>query len=536
MGTQILFNEEANRPLQLGANKAAKAIGSTMGAAGKPVIIGRPGTLGADVTKDGVTVASSIVLEDADENIGAQMIRKACEKTYRDAGDGTTQTAVLAQSILNQGLKQVTAGANAVEVKRGLEKGVELIVEELKKVSVDVGSDIEKIRHIATTSANNDKQIGDLFADAYKQIGRDGLLVVERSNSLDSSIEIIDGYEMPRGYISPDFANDEKKRAVHEDALVLVTEYKIRTMKEILPLLQELETKNLLKHPLIIISEDYEGEFFSSMLRNHQSGQVRNCLIKAPAMYLKEHLEDIATITGATVIRDANGLKLESARVSHLGSVKKIIISEQTTTAIDGGGKPDKIESLKAVVKAQIEEMKDEALKVVWEKRLAKISGTIGVLKVGGATDLEQGERYARVDDAFRAVRSAIEEGVVVGGGVALLRCVVSVDRVLADKETLKLKPDEVIGLEIIRAACKAPLEKMLENGGLELGIIKSVESSNDFNYGYNVKERIFEDLFEAGIIDPVKVIRCALQNSASVAAAMIASDCFINYILPKQN
>lgn len=544
MGKEILFNENAKAALKLGVNKVADAIGSTMGAAGRTVIIGNHFSLPPVVTKDGATVGESVILDNHIENMGAQMIRGAASKTAKMAGDGTTQTAVLAQSIINNGLKEVAAGANPMEIKRGIEKASIKVLENLKRLSVDIGDDNDKIRAVATTSANNDEVIGGLIADAYSKIGKNGLLLIDKSDTINSSIEIMEGYEMQRGYISPDFATDVKKKAVHEKALVLVADYHIHTMKEVFPLLQLLDQGQLLSHPLIIVAQDYDGEFYSSMLQNHRNGTLRCCLIKAPSAYRKEHLEDIATMTGATVIRDEDGLKLQSITLKHLGSAEKIIISEQTTTVIGGGGKKEKIEDLKIGIKVQIDEMKDEQLKIVWERRLAKISGCIGVIKVGGATDVELGEKMDRVDDACRAVRSAIEEGIVVGGGVALLRCM----RFLDEIETYR---DEKIGINLIKTACKAPLIKMLDNSGVELikkswldnfmtkvgwkpSILNDVINSES-DFGYNIKTRQYCFLKQQGIIDPTKVIRCAMQNAVSVAGAIITSDCLVVEIPQKQ-
>lgn len=537
MGKQILFNEDAKKALRTGVNKVADAVGSTMGADGKTVIISNHFSLPPINTKDGVSVASSIILDDEIENIGAQLIRKASETTMRNAGDGTTQTAVLAQSIINEGLKQVAKGANPQEVKTGIDIAVKEIIGNLQRMSEKIGDDNNKIRNIATISANNDMFIGGLIGDAYKQIGKDGLLLIENSGTIETKIEIVDGYEMPRGYISPDFSNDEKKRAVHNNAMILVADYTIKSMKEIFPILQQMDQAKLLQaHPLIIVAQDFEGEVYSSLLINHRQKQLQCCLVKAPSTYRKEHLQDIATMTGATLIRDEDGLKVEGALLKHLGSADKIMITEYTTTVIGGGGKKEKIDDLRELVKVQIESISDEQLKAIWERRLAKIAGCIAVIKVGGATDIEQKEKVDRVDDACRAVKSAIEEGVVVGGGVALLRA----SSTMVDKG----KGDIKVGLKIIKNACRAPLAKMLDNAGVEL-IKKSwwdrflmavglKQSVLDFviglegDMGFNVKTKEFENLRDSGVIDPVKVIRCALQNAASVAGAVITSDCLV--------
>lgn len=530
MERQIFFDDDARKSLREGANKAADAIGDTMGPAGRTVIIYEKSKFLKDgqvappkirVTKDGITVAASISLKNEVENIGAQMIRNASETTYFDAGDGTTQTAVLAQSIINEGIKQVAAGANPMEVKIGIDKGVAAICKRLKELSIDIGDDNDKIRDIATTSANNDTEIGGYIADAYKKIGKNGLLMIENSSTIHTSIEVIEGYEMPRGYISPDFATDEKKRAVHKNALILVADYDITIMKEIIPLLNMMKNANMLSHPLIIIAQDYQGEFYSSMLMNHRDGTLRNCLVKAPGAYRKEHLEDIATMTGATVIRDEDGLKMISANLTHLGSAEKVIISEYTTTIVGGGGtatesKKKKVEDLKNTITVQLEEMKDEQLKPVWEKRLAKICGSIAVIKVGSQTDVEQKEKIDRVDDACRAVKAAIEEGVVTGGGSSLIKCTY--------ENEIKASGDESVGIKIVIGACFAPLERMLLNAGMDKALAGDIRIRDEENVGWNLKTRKFGDLVSQGIVDPTKVVRCAIQNAASVAGTIITS------------
>lgn len=516
MPKEILFEQEAKDALKKGVDKVANAVGSTMGPSGRTVIINNHYSIPSYATKDGVSVADSVILADPVENIGAGMIRQAASKTYKDAGDGTTQTAVLAQAIIAAGLKQVAAGHRPQEIKRGIESAVEQVVKNLQAMSLDIGDDNEKIKGIATTSANNDKIIGDLIAEAYLKMGKEGLLDHELSSTLYSSVEVVEGYEMPRGYISPDFSTDTQKRAVHENAFVLVADYTIHTMQEIYPLLQELEKRGLVGHPLVIISQDYDGEFYSSMLINHRKGIIRNCLVKPPAAYRKEYLEDIATITGATVIRDEDGLKMQSVNVGHLGTAEKIVVSEYTTKVYGGGGKKEKIDDLKNGVRVQLEAIVDDALRAVWQKRLAKIDGKVAIIKVGGATELEQKERLDRVDDACRAVRAAIEEGVVEGGGQALLKCTDGFSDLV-----LNAVGDEVVGIDIVRSVCRVPVEKMLKNADISLDVL-------EHESGFNIKTRKHENLIQAGIIDPTKVIRCAIQNAASVACQVIGSDCLI--------
>lgn len=529
MAKQIFFNqdEEAKKSFRKGIDKIANAVGSTMGAAGKTVIISNHNTLAPFVTKDGVTVASCIMLDDHIENMGAQMIRKASEQTAKDAGDGTTQTAVLAQAMIAEGLKQISAGANPQDVKSGIEKGVSVIVESLNEMAVSV-DDNDKIKNIATVSANNDGVIGGLIADAYSKIGNDGLLLIEESGTIDTIIDVVEGVEIPRGYISPHFANNkEKMQAIYENPFFLITDYHIKRLEELAPIFTQIDKAGLMKEGIIIFAQDYEGEVFSSMVINNNKGNTRVVLAKAPSSYRKETLEDIATITGATLISDEFGIKMEGVLLKHLGRAKKVIVSQETTTIINGAGDKESVQSLKNAIKVQMEGMKDEALKDVWKKRLARISGNIGIIKVGGATDIEVSEKKDRVDDACRAVKSAIEEGVVVGGGVALLRCVKNM------KVNVNIFGDENIGVDLVKKVCEAPLLKMLENAGLDKSMLREVVAKTG-NTGYNIKTKAIEDLFENGVIDPAKVIRCALQNAASVACAVITSDYFI-VEMPKQ-
>lgn len=514
-------DEVSKKKLRIGINKIADAVGSTMGAAGKTVIISNHITAPPFVTKDGVTVASSIQLEDPIENMGAQMIRKASEKTAKDAGDGTTQTAVLAQAIISEGLKQISAGANPQDVKRGIELGVYQVIDSLKKMSVAV-DDNEKIKNIATISANNDKFIGDLIAEAYSKISYDGLLLIEDSGTIDTYVDVVEGLEVDKGYISPHFANNKEKMQVNYDnPLFLITDYTIKTTKELAPIFAQIHERNLMQNGLIIFAQDFEGEAFSSMVINNVNGNVRCALIKAPAAYRKETLEDIATLTGATMISDESGIKMEGVLFKHLGSSKKVVVTQHKTTIINGGGKKEDVESLRDSLKAQLNDMSDNGLKEVWKKRIARVSGNIGIIKVGGATDIEVSEKRDRVDDACRASKSAIEEGVVVGGGVALLRCSNEI-------ETSSFNiGDENIGIGIVKKICEAPLIKMLSNAGLDKSILAEV-ASKDGNYGFNVKTSEFEDLFKSGVIDPTKVIRCAIQNASSIACAVLTSDYFV--------
>jgi len=528
MSKSVLFNKEAKDALQKGMNTVADAVGSTLGAAGKTVIMSYYHNAQPIVSKDGVTVANSISLEDEIENVGAKLIIGVASKSVKDSGDGTTTSTVLAQSIINSGLDAVEQGANPAEVKRGIDKAVDKVVEMLQSFADPIGDDNNKIKNIATISANNDAFIGGLIADAYAKIGNNGLLLIEDSGTIETKIETIEGVEIPKGYMSPHFANNkEKMQFVHEEVLFLIADYTISTMMDLAPILNKLGEAGKLNHAIVIIARDFEGEAFSSMVINNNKGITKVCLVKAPSSYRNETMDDIAKVTGATVIRDEQGLKMDMVEPIHLGRAEKVMISEYTTTIIGGLGDKDQLESHKKEVKIQLDGIKDEQLKEVWEKRLAQLSGSIGVIKVGAKTDVELKEKKDRVDDAVRAVKSAIEEGIVVGGGVALIRCMDS----LSEIEAIN---DEKIGVEIIKNACMSPLKKMLENASENVSIINDVKKG-ERNYGYNVKTRTFENLFDSGVIDPVKVVRCALQNAASVGIAIIGSDCLIVEIKPKQ-
>jgi len=526
MAKEIFFNDEAKQLLQAGMNEVADAVGSTMGACGKTVIISNHYNLEPIATKDGVTVASCIILKDPIKNIGARLIRNASEATYKAAGDGTTQTAVLAQSLINNGLAAVKAGKSPQQIKAGMDKAVDCVISSLKEISKPV-NDNETIKNIATISANNDEKIGSLIAEAYSKIGHQGLMLIEANNTVETVIEVVAGVEIPRGFISPEFVNDQaKQRVVYENPLFLIADYNIARMDEMLPLLNELSDSGKLKdHPLVVIASDFEGEAFSSMLQNHRLGHIKTCLVKAPSTYRRESLDDMCVVTGATMVCDENGLKVQNATFAHLGTCEKVIITENSTTFIGGSGDKDKLEKHKNAIKVQHDDMKDEDLKKVWDIRLARISGSICIIKVGGSTDVEVKERKDRVDDACSAVKSSIEEGVVIGGGIALLMCEQNL-------HSLKMEGDEQVGVGLVISALQAPIIKMLSNAGLNHSdvlnnlytLFKTVKSP----VGYNVKTNKIEDLFQSGVIDPTKVVRCAIQNAASVATYAITTDCLV--------
>jgi len=524
MAKTIIFGEEARTALENGVNKVADPVGSTMGACGKTVIISNHYNFDPMATKDGVTVASCIILPDPKENVGARLVRNAAQSTAREAGDGTTQTAVLAQSLIKNGLKAVRDGVSPQKLKAGMDKAVDSVVETLKKIAKPV-EDNDTIKNIATISANNDEKIGQLIADAYAKIGHQGLMVIESSNSIETKIEVVDGVEIPKGFVSPDFVNDKgRQRVVFDNVLYLVADYSIDTMEQLAPIFNRMKEASVLHHPVVIFASDFQGEAFSSLLLNHRKGNINVCLVKAPSQYRRQYLDDVAVVTGATLICDENGLKLEDALVAHLGASTKSIITETTTSIIDGDSDPDKFNDQKNSIMTQRDDYKKDGnmeMHTEWEKRLARISGSICVIRVGGSTDVEMEERKARVDDACRAVKSSIEEGIVIGGGAALMICMKNINQVIyADS-------DEVRGAALVLMACQAPLKKMLENAGLESAIVvelsDKLKETNDI--GYNVKTKQFENLLETGVIDPAKVIRCAIQNAASVATYAITTD-----------
>jgi chaperonin GroEL len=520
MAKQVSSEKETKEALLRGVNKLANAVGSTLGAAGKTVIISHYHGMPPLVSKDGVTVCNAISLEDETENVGAELIKGAARQTVIDCGDSTTTSTILAQSIINQGFRAVDSGSNSQELKSGIDKAVANVSETLKSLSTPIVNN-DDIRNVATISANNDSVIGNLIADVYSKIGNEGVLLVKENKTPETTIEVAEGVEIDRGFISPEFANNKEKITFEAvDAHVLICDYTLASfVTQIVPLLQKMEIAGIVKEPLVIIANDFEGEVYGSILMNVKKKSLNACLMTPPNTYRNETMEDIAVLTGATVISDRNGLKMENALVEHLGKTPKIIVSEQKTV-IYGGGDPIVIAEHKHAVKVQMEDMKDEALKEIWRVRLGKISGAMGIISVGGSTPVEMKERKDRVDDACRAVKCAIEEGVVVGGGIALIRCMENLSK--ADT----LIGDEKIGWEIIRKSCEVPLKKMLSNAGLdEARILPDVKRDIRQNWGYNVKTKEFQDLLKNGVIDPTKVVRCALQNAASVAGAIITSD-----------
>ncbi|HEV2671296.1 MAG TPA: chaperonin GroEL [Gemmatimonadales bacterium] len=515
------FSTEARAKLKRGVDQLADAVKVTLGPKGRNVVIDKK--FGSPtVTKDGVTVAKEVELDDEIENMGAQMVKEVATKTSDLAGDGTTTATVLAQAIYREGLKSVTAGANPMALKRGIESAVETVVAELKKISVPT-SGRKDIKQVATISANGDAEIGDKIADAMDKVGKDGVITVEEAKSLETTLETVDGMQFDRGYLSPYFITDpEKMECTLEDAYTLIYDKKISTMKDLLPVLEKVAQSG---RPMLIVAEDIEGEALATLVVNKLRGTLKICAVKAPGFgdRRKEMLRDIAILTGGQVISEELGLKLENTTLNDLGRAKRIIVDKDNTTLVDGKGKDDQIEGRKAEIKAQIEKSTSDYDKEKLQERLAKLAGGVAVLNVGAATETEMKEKKARVEDALHATRAAVEEGIVPGGGVSLLWCQKSLDKAKGHDE------DEKTGIEIVRRALEEPIRTIAQNAGAEGAIVVGkVKESKDRNFGYNAQTDKFEDLVASGVIDPTKVTRTALQNAASIAGLLLTTECVV--------
>jgi len=518
---QLEFNTEARARLKRGVDQLAEAVKVTLGPKGRNVVIdkkfGNP-----TVTKDGVTVAKEIELEDPIENMGAQMVKEVATKTSDLAGDGTTTATVLAQAIFREGLKSVTAGVNPMSLKRGIDKAVEAVVEELKKMSVPTAGRKE-IAQVGTISANNDSEIGKIIADAMEKVGKDGVITVEEAKGLETTYETVDGMQFDRGYLSPYFITDpEKMEAVLEDAYILIHDKKISSMKDLLPVLEKVAQAG---RPLLLVAEDIEGEALATLVVNKLRGTLKVCGVKAPGFgdRRKEMLRDIAVLTGGQVISEEVGFKLENTVLNDLGQAKRIVIDKDNTTIVDGKGKQDAIQGRINEIKASIEKSTSDYDKEKLQERLAKLAGGVAVVHVGAATETEMKEKKARVEDALHATRAAVEEGIVPGGGVALLLCQKTLDKVKGSEE------DEKIGIDIVRRALEEPIRMIVQNAGAEASIVVGkVKESKDKNFGYNAQTDTFEDLVVAGVIDPTKVTRTALQNAASIAGLLLTTECVV--------
>jgi chaperonin GroEL len=517
----LQFNTDARSALKRGVDQLADVVKVTLGPKGRNVVIDKK--FGAPtVTKDGVTVAKEIELTNPLENMGAQMVKEVATKTSDNAGDGTTTATVLAQAIFREGLKNVTAGANPMALKRGIDRAVATVVEELKKISVPT-SGKKEIAQVGSISANNDAEIGNLIAEAMEKVGKDGVITVEEAKGLETTMETVDGMQFDRGYVSPYFVTDPARmEAVLEDPLILVYDKKISSMKDLLPVLEKVAQQG---RPLLIIAEDIEGEALATLVVNKLRGTLRVCAVKAPGFgdRRKAMLQDIAIVSGGKVISEDIGLKLENASVADLGRFKRIVVDKDNTTLVDGAGSDEEIQGRIKELKAEIEKSTSDYDKEKLQERLAKLAGGVAIINVGAATESEMKEKKARVEDALHATRAAVEEGIVTGGGVAFIRA----QRAL---KTLKLQdPEEQIGADIIRRAIEEPIRMIVQNAGGEPSIVvEKVRASKDDAFGYNALTDTFENLIQAGVIDPTKVTRMALQNAASIAGLLLTTECTI--------
>ena len=520
MPKQVMFSDEGRAALLRGVNIMAAAVKATMGPKGRNVVIDKK--FGSPtITKDGVTVAKEIELKDNYEDMGAQMVKEVASKTSDIAGDGTTTATVLAHAIVREGLKNVTAGANPMGLKRGIDKAVEAVVEELKKMSKST-KDKKEIAQVATIASNNDKTIGSLIAEAMEKVGKDGVITVEESKSAETVLDVVEGMQFDRGYLSPYFVTDaERMEVVFEDALVLIHEKKISVMKDMLPLLEQVARSG---KPFLIIAEDIEGEALATLVVNKLRGTLHTAAVKAPGFgdRRKAMLEDIAILTGGKAITEDLGIKLENIKLEDLGRAKKIVVDKDNSTLVEGAGKTAAIEGRIKQIRAQIEETTSDYDREKLQERLAKLAGGVAVIKVGAATETAMKEKKARVEDALNATRAAVEEGIVPGGGVALLRASTSIDG-------LKLEGDEKVGAMIVKRALEEPIRQIVENAGLEGSVIvEKVKAEKVVTRGFDAESLEFVDMIQAGIIDPTKVERVALQNAASVAALLLTTEALI--------
>jgi len=527
MAKQLRYDAEARNSLKKGVDTLADAVKVTLGPKGRNVVLekkfGSP-----TVTKDGVSVAKEIELEDPFENVGAQMVKEVASKTSDVAGDGTTTATVLAQSIYGQGIKNVTAGANPMALKRGIDKAVEAVVKDLEKFSKPTKGKKE-ITQVATISANGDLEVGELIADAMEKVGKDGVITVEEAKSMTTSLELVEGMQFDRGYVSPYFVtNPEAMEAVLEDPYILIHDKKVSSMKDLLPVLEKIAQMG---KPMILIAEDVEGEALATLVVNKLRGTLQVAAVKAPGFgdRRKAMLEDIAVLTGGRVISEEVGFKLENTTIGDLGRAKRVTIDKETTTIVEGHGSPEDIQGRINQIRKQIEDATSDYDREKLEERLAKLAGGVAVINVGAATETAMKEKKARVEDALHATRAAVEEGVVPGGGVAYIRALKAIDG-------LDLSGDEAVGAAIIRRALEEPIRQIANNAGAEGSlVVQEVRASDQLSYGFNAETNKYEDLVEAGVIDPTKVARIALQNSASIAGLLLTTECVVTEIPEKE-
>jgi chaperonin GroEL len=522
MAKQIIYGEDSRQAILRGVNSLADAVRVTLGPKGRNVVIDKK--FGSPtITKDGVTVAKEIDLKNPLENMGAQMVREVASKTSDTAGDGTTTATVLAQAIYREGIKMVVAGVNPMELKRGIERAVESVVAELKKLSKPVSG--QMISQVGTISANSDETIGKIIAEAMEKVGKDGVITVEEAKSMETSLDVVEGMQFDRGYLSPYFVTDpERMEAVLENPVILIHEKKISSMKDLLPLLEQVARGG---RPLVIIAEDVDGEALATLVVNKLRGTLQVAAVKAPGFgdRRKAMLEDIAILTGGRAITEDLGIKLENIKLEDLGKAKKITIDKDNTTIVEGAGAQSAIEGRVKQLRTQVEETTSDYDREKLQERLAKLVGGVAIIKVGAATETEMKEKKARVEDAMHATKAAVEEGIVPGGGVALLRSARALD-------SLKLDGDQKVGVEIVRRAIESPLRWIASNAGVEGSIVvQKVKDSKDANYGYNAASDEYEDLVKAGVIDPTKVVRSALQNASSIASLLLTTEAMVSEI-----
>jgi chaperonin GroEL len=525
---QIVYSENSRQAILRGVNQLADAVKVTLGPKGRNVILEKKFG-GPTITKDGVTVAKEVELKDPLENMGAQMVREVASKTSDVAGDGTTTATVLAQCIFREGVKSVAAGANPMALKRGIERAVEAVVEEVKKYSIETKTN-ETIAQVGASSANGDATIGTTIAEAMKKVGKDGVITVEESKTMVTELETVEGMQFDRGYLSPYFVSDpERMECVLEEPYILIHEKKISNMKDLLPVLEQIARAG---KPLLVIAEEVEGEALATLVVNKLRGTLNACAVKAPGFgdRRKAMLEDIGILTGGKAIFEETGIKLEGVKLEDLGRAKRVTVDKDNTTIIDGAGTPKNIEGRIKQLRVQVEDTTSDYDREKLQERLAKLAGGVALIKVGAATETEMKEKKARVEDALHATRAAVEEGIVPGGGVALLRAA----SVLA---TLKSEGDEKIGVDIVRRACEEPVRQIVGNGGWEGAIIiEKIRANKDANFGFNAETGEYEDLVKAGVIDPTKVTRSALQNAASISALMLTTEAMICEIPEKKS
>jgi chaperonin GroEL len=523
MAKQLIFDDAARSAILKGVSLLTDAVKATLGPKGRNAILDKK--YGAPtITKDGVTVAKEIELKEPWENMGAQLVREVASKTSDVAGDGTTTATVLAHAIYREGIKNVTAGANPMDLKRGIEKAVDVIIDELKKLSKPV-QDKKEIAQVGTISANSDPSVGELIAEAMDKVGKDGVITVEEAKSMATTLDVVEGMQFDRGYISPYFITDpERMECVLEDVFILIHEKKISSMKDLLPILEQIAKMG---KPLLILAEEVEGEALATLVVNKLRGTIQVCAVKAPGFgeRRKAMLEDIAVLTGGTMISEDLGIKLENIKISDLGRAKKINIDKENTTIVEGAGDPSKIQGRVKQIKTQIDETTSDYDREKLQERLAKLVGGVAVINVGAATETEMKEKKARVEDALNATRAAVEEGIVPGGGVAFIRC-------LPVLKSLKLEGDQQIGIEIVKRALEEPIRQIVNNAGIEGSVVvEKVKHSKETNFGFDADKEEYVDMMKTGIIDPTKVTRYALQNASSVAALMLTTSVMVTDI-----